>query len=414
MLTPTVEPTGAPLGLYLHVPFCERKCPYCDFNTYAGLQNWFEQTVDALTAELAMWAQPLAGRPITSIFIGGGTPTVLDANQLTQLFAALHGNLTLAADCEITCEANPGTVDRAKFQHLRALGVNRLSMGVQSFQPDELEFLGRIHSVEDVDLAFAAARAAGFDNINLDFIFGLPHQQPEKWAATLARAVALGPEHLSLYSLIVEPNTPLFHWVETGKTDAPDDDLAAEHYEVAMARLQDAGYVHYEVSNWAKAGKHAPDDGMNPAYASRHNLLYWHNGEYVGIGPGAHSHLRIMAVDGSTGPTNTVSRRWSNRKPVPGYVKRMLAGQSVVDMEEILPPRTSMGETMMLGLRLVREGVSFARFAALHGVDLREVFAGEVTRLQAQGLIVLDEQRVRLTERGLLIGNQVFAEFLDS
>lgn len=410
----TVGPTVAPLGLYLHVPFCERKCPYCDFNTYAGLQNWFGQTVDALTAEIATWAKPLTGRTITSIFIGGGTPTVLDADQLAQLFAALYGNLTLATDCEITCEANPGTVDRAKFQHLRALGVNRLSMGVQSFQPDELEFLGRIHSVEDVDLAFAAARAAGFDNINLDFIFGLPHQQLEKWAATLERAVALGPEHLSLYSLIVEPNTPLYHWVETGKTDAPDDDLAAEHYEVAMERLQRAGYVHYEVSNWAKAGRHAPNDGMNPAYASRHNLLYWHNGEYVGIGPGAHSHLRSMAEDGSTEQTSTVSRRWSNRKPVPGYVKRRLAGQSVVDMEENLPPRTSMGETMMLGLRLVREGVPFARFAALHGADLRQVFAGEINRLQAQDLIVLDEQRVRLTARGLLVGNQVFAEFLDS
>jgi oxygen-independent coproporphyrinogen-3 oxidase len=404
-----------PLGLYLHVPFCERKCPYCDFNTYAGLQDWFGQTVGALTAELASWAAPLAGRPVTSIFIGGGTPTVLDAAQLTQLFAALHDHLTLAADCEITCEANPGTVDRAKFQHLRGLGVNRLSMGVQSFQPDELEFLGRIHSVEDVDLAFAAARAAGFENINLDFIFGLPHQSITNWAATLDRALALGPEHLSLYSLIVEPNTPLNHWVATGKVDAPDDDLAAEHYELAMTRLQDAGYVHYEVSNWAKAShiEDAGAQGVNPGYASRHNLLYWHNGEYVGIGPGAHSHLRVQA-EGAAESDTLVSRRWSNRKPVPGYVKRMVAGQSVVEMEEVLSSRTSMGETMMLGLRLVCEGVPFDRFAALHGVDLRTVFAEEIARLQAQELIVLDEQRVRVTPRGLLVGNQVFAEFLDS
>jgi oxygen-independent coproporphyrinogen-3 oxidase len=356
---------------------------------------------------MAAWAAPLAGRPISSVFIGGGTPTVLDAEALSQLFAALHEHFTLAVDCEITCEANPGTVDRAKFQHLRALGVNRLSMGVQSFQPEELVFLGRIHTVEDVDLAFAAARAAGFDNINLDFIFGLPHQSIAHWAATLDRALALGPEHLSLYSLIVEPNTPLNHWVETGKVDAPDDDLAAEHYELAMARLAAAGYVHYEVSNWAKTGD--TSKGFNPAYASRHNLLYWHNGEYVGIGPGAHSHLRVRAEEGSQ-----ISRRWSNRKPVPGYVKRMLAEQSVVDMEEELPPATSMGETMMLGLRLVREGVPFARFAALHGIDLRTVFAEVITRLQAQELIKLDDQRVRLTERGLLVGNQVFAEFLTS
>jgi oxygen-independent coproporphyrinogen III oxidase len=403
------------MGLYLHVPFCERKCPYCDFNTYAGLQGWFGQTVDALTRELATWAVPLAGRPITSIFLGGGTPTVLDAEQLEQLFAALHENLTLAADCEITCEANPGTVDRAKFQRLRGLGVNRLSLGVQSFQPDELAFLGRIHSVDDVDRAFAAARAAGFDNINLDFIFGLPHQPPANWAATLERAVALGPEHLSLYSLIVEPNTPLNHWVETGKVDAPDDDLAAELYELALARLNAAGYVHYEVSNWAKPDQIVRDSAqaLNPGYAARHNLLYWHNQEYIGIGPGAHSHLRVVGGDDEAGG-EVVSHRWSNRKPVPGYVKRMMAGQPVVDMEEVLSPRVSMGETMMLGLRLVREGVPFAHFAELHGDDLRTVFAPEIARLQTQGLIELDEQRVRLTERGLLVGNQVFAEFLDS
>jgi len=240
------------------------------------LQDWFGQTVDALTTELATWAAPLAGRPITSIFIGGGTPTVLGAQQLAQLFASLHEHLTVAAGCEITCEANPGTVDRAKFQHLRSLGVNRLSMGVQSFQPEELAFLGRIHSVEDVDLAFDAARAAGFDNINLDFIFGLPHQSGANWALTLDRALALGPEHLSLYSLIVEPNTPLNHWVETGRVDAPDDDLAAELYEFAMNRLARAGYVHYEVSNWAQPGSATKKDaqGVNPAFASRHNLLY--------------------------------------------------------------------------------------------------------------------------------------------
>jgi oxygen-independent coproporphyrinogen-3 oxidase len=367
---------------------------------------------------LATWAAPLEGRPITSIFIGGGTPTVLSAEQLTQLFAAFDQHLTIASGCEITCEANPGTVDRAKFQHLRALGVNRLSMGVQSFQPEELAFLGRIHSVEDVDLAFNAARSAGFDNINLDFIFGLPHQSTANWASTLDRALALGPEHVSLYSLIVEPNTPLNHWVETGRVDAPDDDLAAELYEFAMNRLARAGYVHYEVSNWAKMGDavHKGVHAGNPAFASRHNLLYWHNGEYVGIGPGAHSHLRVVANDAPKNGSpeqGFVSRRWSNRKPVPSYIKRLMTGQSVVEMEEILPSRTSMGETMMLGLRLVREGVPFARFVALHGSDLRTVFAGELAKLQGQGLIVVDDQRVLLTECGLLLGNQVFAEFLE-
>lgn len=402
---------AAPLGLYLHVPFCERKCPYCDFNTYAGLHDWFGQTVDALIRELESWADApqVAGRPVSSVFIGGGTPTVLDAPELTRLMETVHRRFALTAECEITCEANPGTVDRPKFQLLHELGVNRLSLGVQSFQPDELEFLGRIHGVDDVERAFAAARAAGFANINLDLIFGLPHQSEAKWSATLDRALALGPDHLSAYSLIVEPNTPLFHWVETGRVDAPDDDEAAALYELTLARLAAAGYGHYEISNWAKWGSTSPDQpGANPAYASRHNLLYWRNQEYVGVGPGAHSHLRVPAEGGQ------VSRRWSNRKPVPGYVKRMLAGEPVLEMEEVLTPRVSWGESMMLGLRLVREGVELARFAAQHGVDLRTVFADELARLAAQGMLEVAADRVRVTSRGLMLGNQVAAAFLES
>lgn len=400
----------APLGLYLHVPFCQRKCPYCDFNTYAGMEDWFTRTVDALCRELAQqWgALDLAARPVTSVFVGGGTPTVLDAPLLERLFAALHATVRLAPDCEITCEANPGTVDRAKFQLLREVGVNRLSLGVQSFQPDELAFLGRIHDVDDVTRAFDAARGAGFDNINLDFIFGLPDQPAAAWDATLAHALALDPEHLSLYSLIVEPNTPLHHWVATGRVTAPDDDLAATHYEQALARLDGAGYSHYEVSNWAKPGVAALPPAANPQRACRHNLVYWRNQEYVGIGPGAHSHL-CFANPGDV----PVSRRWSNRKPVPGYVNRIHAGKSVVEMEETLSPRVSMGESMMLGLRLVREGVELAAFAARHGHDLREVFAQELARLSGYGLLRVDTARVRLTPRGLMLGNQVFATFLD-
>lgn len=402
---------AAPLGLYVHIPFCERKCPYCDFNTYAGLNDWFARTVDALCRELTeQWAGlDLQARAVTSIFMGGGTPTVLSATLLEQLFGAIHATLRLAPDCEITCEANPGTVDRAKFGVLRDLGVNRLSLGVQSFQPDELAFLGRIHDVDDVTRAFAAARTAGFDNINLDFIFGLPDQVVTAWEATLMRALALEPEHLSLYSLIVEPNTPLHHWVATGSVAAPDDDVAASHYESALARLDRAGYSHYEVSNWAKTtagARPAPD--ANPSLACRHNLLYWRNQEYVGIGPGAHSHLRQADPAGMR-----VSRRWSNRKPVPGYVKRVAAGEPVVEMEETLTPRVCMGESMMLGLRLVREGVEFSTFRAQHGVELPAVFAAELARLSELGLLSVDGERVKLTLRGLMVGNQVFAMFLD-
>lgn len=394
-----------PYGLYLHIPFCERKCPYCDFNTYAGLESQFADLVTALCAEMARWREPLQQRTVATVFIGGGTPTVLDEALLAQLFESLHANFRIGAGCEITCEANPGTVDRAKFAALRRLGVNRLSMGVQSFQPQELAFLGRIHNVGDVYAACAAARSAHFDNINLDFIFGLPHQEQSAWADTLVQALQLEPEHLSLYSLIVEPNTPLHHWVQTGLVDAPEDDLAADLYEEAMARLAAAGYIQYEISNWARRSGQQ-DNAETPLYACRHNLIYWHNADYLGIGPGAHSHLRGAGAD------NAQELRWGNRKPVGGYIKRVHDGSALEEFQEIIDPRLAMGETMMLGLRLLREGVCDRRFAALHGKALEEVFAGELRSLAERGLLAWDGQCARLTPTGLLLGNRVFAEFL--
>lgn len=375
------------LGLYVHIPFCARKCPYCDFNTYAGLEDLHGSYTKALVAEIKAWGERLHHPALTTIFVGGGTPTVLSAAQLAEIFAAIHDSFALAPGCEITCEANPGTVDQARFADLRGLGVNRLSMGVQSFQPDELAFLGRIHDVADVYRAFDAARRADFDNINLDFIFGLPHQTINAWQDTLGRAVALGTEHLSLYSLIVEPETPLHHWVQTGKVDGPDADLAADHYELAMQELGKAGYGHYEVSNWAKGTR-----------ACQHNLIYWRNQDYLGVGPGAHSHLKDV--------------RFGNRRPVPGYIKRMGQGQSVEDFREIISPRLAMGETMMLGLRLIDEGVTLARFQALHGTALTQIFAPEIAQLQGWGMVDVDEERIRLTQRGLMLGNQIFARFL--
>ena len=415
----------APLGLYVHIPFCERKCPYCDFNTYAGREAQFPALVDALCAEMARWREPLGGRTLATIFIGGGTPTVLDEALLAQLFDAIHANFHLDAQCEITCEANPGTVDRAKFAALRRLGVNRLSMGVQSFQPAELAFLGRIHDVEDVYAAFAAARAAQFDNINLDFIFGLPNQPPAAWADTLAQALRLQPEHLSLYSLIVEPNTPLQHWVQAGQVAAPDDDLAADLYELAMTELAAANYVQYEVSNWARRPGSAGGpqaEGVTPVYACRHNLIYWRNGDYLGIGPGAHSHLRFDSNGASNvsegsapvapAPGSVRELRWGNRKPVAGYIKRVRAGAALEEFTETIDARLAMGETMMLGLRLLREGVCSERFAALHGAALEAVFAAELRRLVRRGWLVEEAGCVLLTPAGLLLGNQVFAEFL--
>ncbi|MFO7631630.1 MAG: radical SAM family heme chaperone HemW [Caldilinea sp.] len=398
--------TSPHLGLYIHIPFCERKCPYCDFNTYAGLEPLYQATVDALCTEMGRWAGRLRDRTLATIFIGGGTPTVLAAAQLQQLFDALHRSFHVAPAAEITCEANPGTVDREKFATLRALGVNRLSMGVQSFRPDELRFLGRIHSVEDVTIAYDTARRIGFDNINLDFIFGLPEQSEDAWQETLDRALAMAPEHVSLYSLIVEPNTPLFHWVESGKVTEPDDDIAAALYEMAMMRFAQAGYLHYEVSNWARQATPADTQSETPHFACRHNLIYWRNEEYLGIGPGAHSHLRVIESGVAA------ERRWGNRKPVAAYNRRVKLGEPLEDFVEEISPRLALGESMMLGLRLVREGVRLDRFAALHGDSALHAFAAELNQLRDAGLLTVDAERICLTGPGLLMGNQVFLQFL--
>lgn len=407
------------MGIYIHIPFCARKCPYCDFNTYARLEPLYQAYTQAVCKELEGWATLLDGRTVDTVFLGGGTPTALSSEQLTQILALVNRRFALAEEVEFSCEANPGIEDRGQFALLRGLGVNRLSMGVQSFQEKELNFLGRIHSADDAVRAYETAVNAGFANINLDFMFGLPGQLQEDWEDTLDKALALRPRHLSLYSLIVEPDTPLSHWVQTGQTPAPDDDVAADLYEAAMARLETAGYDQYEVSNWARGS----------SFACKHNLLYWRNREWVGVGPGAHSHLRYRAGEGVSrirlefpaprcaaeagdGGPPAVAVRWSNRKSVQGYIKQIESGETPVGFHEELADVVSMGETMMLGLRLTGEGVRFSHFEELHGQPMHAVFGCQLDRLLGAGLLEADGEGVRLTRKGLLIGNRVFSEFL--
>lgn len=420
---PTQPAPPAPLGLYIHIPFCEKKCPYCDFNTYARLDHLQQPYVDALCREIHLWGERLGRPSLHTLFLGGGTPTVLAAPLLSQIVHAIHHAFDLAPGHEFTSEANPGTVDQARFRHLHSLGINRLSMGVQSFDPAELAFLGRIHGPGDVLRAFDAARSAGFDNINLDFIFGLPQQGMATWQATLTQLRALQPEHVSLYSLIVEPNTPLHHWVTSGQVAQPDEDQAAELYEEAIRWMGEMGYHHYEVSNWAKPGPPRGGEGAED-FRCQHNLLYWRNQEYIGVGPGAHSFLRWDRLAGRSwleawpdapdgrDPVPGAGLRWGNHKPVPGYIQRIQRGERVDAFHEWIPPALSMGESMMLGLRLVEEGVELARFARQHGQPLSAVYSDLLARLTAQGLLRQEPDRVRLTRQGLMLANPICAAFL--
>ncbi len=394
------------LALYLHIPFCAARCAYCDFNTYAGLERFFAPFTGALVEEIRRAGAERGRPPAHTIFIGGGTPTALPPELMARILDACREAFDLAPDAEITSEANPGTVDQARFAALRGLGINRLSMGVQSFDDAALRWLGRIHSADEAEAAYRAARAAGFANINLDFIFGLPGQEPAAWAATLARAIALGPEHLSLYSLTVEHGTPLFDRVRRGLDPAPDDDLAADLYALACDTLAAGGYEQYEISNWARGESANQQISESFAICSfahspsvcHHNLVYWRREPYLGFGPGAHS------FEGE--------RRWWNVKPVPEYIRRIEAGQPPERDGETIDRRLGMGETMMLGLRLVQEGVADARFWERFGVGLDEAFGAEIAALSARGLLERLPDRVRLTRQGRLLGNQVFAEFL--
>ena len=376
------EPNDA-LALYLHIPFCRRRCHYCDFNTYAGREALFVPYAAALAQEIRRAGQ---GERVATVFFGGGTPSVLPLALTVDLLDACRAAFAVDADAEISLEANPGTVDALKLAGLRRLGINRLSLGVQSSHADELALLGRIHTFTQAGQTVRMARAAGFENLNLDLIYGLPAQTLARWEATLRDALGLAPVHLSAYCLTLEEGTPLAADVVAGRLPAPDPDRAAEMYERAEAILAAAGFLHYEISNWAR-----------PGFQCRHNLVYWYNGTYLGLGAGAHSHR-----DG---------RRWWNVDDPADYVARLAAGQSPEAGGETIGPAQAMGETMMLGLRL-NEGVGAAAFGARFGYALDAVYGPELEALVTEGLIEWDSARVRLTARGRLLGNQVFARFL--
>ncbi len=386
-------------SLYIHIPFCRHRCAYCDFNTYAGMDNLVEPYTEALCREIALASAAGTTLPVHTLFFGGGTPSLLSTDQLSRIIETVHRYFQVSSNVEITLEANPGTVSLESLRDMRSLGINRLSMGMQSASPEELRLLERTHDYLDVANAVRWARLAGFDNLNLDLIFGLPYQRLESWQRSVDLALALQPEHLSLYSLILEHGTPMNAWVERGLLNAPDEDAAAEMYEWTIASLPALGYEQYEISNWARR---VPGKGL---LAARHNLQYWRNLPYLGLGAGAHGCAAGFRTANVRGPA--------------AYIKRCLEGPprefpqtpATVNAHPV-DRRGEMQETMMVGLRLTQEGVSNAAFRQRFGQDIAGVFPGEVAPLLAKGLIEWVGDALRLTARGVLLGNQVFMEFV--
>lgn len=389
------------IGLYLHVPFCETKCPYCDFNTYAGIEDQVPGYVRALKNELQGWGNLLSRPPVRTIFLGGGTPSYLPANDIESILTTVRQSYEVDQAAEVTMECNPGDVTSDRAASWIGSGVNRISMGVQSFDDGLLSLLGRRHTAFEAQNAFRTLRGAGVSNLSIDLIYGLPYQSLDQWSGTLDIAVSLDPDHISLYGLQIEKGTPLAVDVATGRYPAPDDDLAADMYEKAQSMLAVNGFTQYEISNWSKAGME-----------SQHNLIYWHNEPYLGVGPGAHSWIAGQRFANLKSPRRYVMVVGDEYRPIgPDPVAAMRIPAGPVEQVDVTTPAIDVAETMMMGMRL-NEGVSMSRFAERFGTGLDVVFPNEVSRLLEIGLIEVTDEAIRLSERGRLLGNEVFAEFI--
>ena len=377
-------------GIYAHIPYCVKKCAYCDFISSAvgkDTRAEMEDYAAALGAEILREVPPLRARwgDAATVYLGGGTPTALPAALLTGILETLRTAAGTPVEC--TVEANPGTVDAAYLTQLRAAGANRLSLGVQSFNDRLLRVIGRIHTAAEAEQAFRAARAAGFENISLDLMYGLPTQTLDDLKKSVDEALALVPEHISVYGLTVEEGTPFAAAEAQGKLALPTEDAAEEMYDWLTAELPARGYVRYEISNFARQG-----------CESRHNLGYWRNVPYLGVGAAAHGY-----VDGV---------RWGNEPDTEKYIRAIQTGRSVRTPEDTERTRTNaMEEYAFLALR-TREGIDTADFSRAFGVDIDTVYGAVIEKYSAQGLLRRADGFVALTNEGMKVGNEVFAAFL--
>ena len=375
-------------GLYIHIPFCRQKCFYCDFPSFAGRERYEADYTDALCRELAVqgvryrekWGSP------RTIYMGGGTPSLLPIGLLAKILQAIADVFGDAADREFTVECNPGTVDAAKLRALRAGGVNRLSFGVQTFDDTLLKKIGRLHTGAQAREAMALARTAGFQNVSMDLIYGLPGESLAELERDLEAMVALEPEHISIYGLQLEEGTAFAKMQEMGRLMLPDDDTVERMYDTMTAFLSAHGYARYEISNFAK-----------PGFESRHNLSYWQDVPYLGVGAAAHSYLE--------------GQRYENVREIPAYIEGIRTGKGVRRQEETMTREIAMEEFAFLALRTAR-GIDRARFERRFGVPLEAVYADAIAKLKRQGLLEADEAGVHLTPLGMKYGNMAFEEFL--
>jgi len=374
---------GRSLSLYIHIPFCIKKCAYCDFNSYTE-KRLIPEYLKALKKEMNNYKN--LGCSIKTIYVGGGTPTILDEFQLEELFLNVKSAFNVEMGAEVTIEANPGTLSRDKLRVLKALGVNRLSIGLQAYQPRLLKLLGRIHSIKDFEESYLEARNAGFENINVDVMFGLPEQSLKDFENTLRYLSLISPEHISAYSLSVEEGTTFYNMYKRGELNLPDEQEERSMYHKAVDFLKAQGYIHYEISNFAK-----------PKRESRHNLTYWRNQEYLGLGAGSHSYFYGI--------------RYSNVRHPSDYIRLLNQNIRPVKQREIITREEEIAEYCFLNLRLI-QGLDREDFYRRFGVDIKQLYATTIDELKEKGLLEENGIFIKLTPLGLDLANEVFMEFL--
>ncbi|MEL6307342.1 MAG: radical SAM family heme chaperone HemW [Chloroflexota bacterium] len=388
------------LSIYLHIPFCKTMCTYCAFNTYTGMESIIPRFVDALATEIRYVGKTAPNTPVRTIFFGGGTPSLLSIPHYHTLFDALIKSFNISPDAEISLESNPNDLTPEYLAGLRAVGFNRISMGMQTSNHTELQMLNREHDTVHVIDAVQNAQAIGFDNISIDLMFGLPNQTIVTWENTLQKVIDLNIQNVSAYNLILEGNTPLKDDVDDGTLPTPDDDLAADMYDLLTDKLAQAGFEQYEISNWAKAG-----------YESQHNIQYWHNAPYIGLGPGAH---------GFANGVRYIVMRYPQK-----YIDSLLPVGEASSSEKLEFPRTpavskaievereeDMKETILMGMRLTREGINREAFKSRFGKDVVALKKDAIDKHVDYGLLEVTPGCIRLTSAGRLLSNAVIRDLI--
>lgn len=382
-------------GIYIHIPFCERKCTYCNFNTTDFFADLAERYIDAVTSEIKWWGA-INTSPVDTIYFGGGTPSIVEAEQLARLIESCRESFDVAQDAEVTIEINPATLSRKKIAGWLDAGINRASVGVQSFIDRELVSLSRTHTAEAARRTISALREAGFENVSLDLIAGLPEQTLADWQFNLEESLRIRPEHMSLYLLEIKEGTQLFAQLKRGLRPQPDDDLAATMYRRISEATREAGYEHYEISNFALTSDQLGKSQESP-FRSKHNMKYWTAAPFYGMGCGAHSF--------------DTRARWVNTLKTESYIAEVArTGRAVAERHE-LSVDTRAAEALFMGLRL-KEGVALDQFRNEHGVDILERYGSELPRLADAGLIEIESGRIILTDAGRLLSNEVFVSFV--